>query len=68
MWADTFKEGGTGRQSYQEFEARVTQRIPIGKPFVPMQDVINTVLFTASNLTSMLTGANIALDGGYTVT
>jgi NAD(P)-dependent dehydrogenase (short-subunit alcohol dehydrogenase family) len=68
MWAESFKEGGSGRQDYQAFVDRVLKRIPAGKPFVPMEDVINTVLFVASDLTSMLTGANIALDGGYTVT
>jgi len=68
MWAETFKEGGTGRQDYGAFVERVVQRIPAGKPFIPMGDVINTVLFVASDLTTMLTGANIALDGGYSVT
>lgn len=68
MWATTFTSGGSGRQNYDEYAARVVQRIPAGKPFIPMEDVVNTVLFTASDCTSMLTGANIALDGGYTVT
>jgi NAD(P)-dependent dehydrogenase (short-subunit alcohol dehydrogenase family) len=69
MWADSFIEGGTGRQNYEEFVERVIKRIPTGKPFIPMDDVIHTVLFVASsNNTSMLTGASIALDGGYTVT
>jgi len=68
IWADTFKEGGTGRQDYEAFVERVVKRIPAGKPFIPMGDVIHTVLFLASDLTSMLTGANVALDGGYSVT
>lgn len=68
MWADSFQEGGTGRQNYDDFVSRVIQRIPAGKPFIPMEDVINTVLFISSDCTTMMTGANIALDGGYTVT
>jgi len=68
MWADSFQEGGTGRADLEAFKARVLPRIPAGNLFVPMQDVVHTVLFAASGLTSMLTGENIALDGGYCVT
>jgi len=70
MWASTFEEGAQSgeRASLDNFVNKMLPRIPAGKAFIPMEDVINTVLFTASDLTSMLTGANIPLDGGYTVT
>jgi NAD(P)-dependent dehydrogenase (short-subunit alcohol dehydrogenase family) len=68
MWADTFQEGGEGRADVEAFMARTKARLPSGNAFIPMDDVINTLLFLASDMTTMLTGENVALDGGYCIT
>ena len=68
MWADTLQEGGDGRSDLQAFVEKTKARMPSGNPFIPMDDVLNTVLFLASDLTTMLTGDNVALDGGYCIT
>jgi len=43
-------------------------RIPLGDGFVPMEDVVNTTLFVMSNMTAMITGQSIFIDGGFTIT
>ena len=43
-------------------------RHPLGKSVIPMEDVVNTLLFLASGLAGMMTGNGIILDGGYTAT
>lgn len=40
--------------------------VPIGRPGTP-RDIANTVLFLVSDLSSYVTGQNIAVDGGWTL-
>lgn len=40
-------------------------KVVYGEDFLPMDDVVNTILFTSSDLSCTLTGSCIVLDGGY---
>lgn len=46
--------------------ARVTERTPLGRWGQP-EDLAGTVLFLASSLAGFITGACIAVDGGYSI-
>jgi len=41
--------------------------IPMGEGVMPMDDVVNTILFALSDFTTMLTGTTLMIDGGYTI-
>jgi NAD(P)-dependent dehydrogenase (short-subunit alcohol dehydrogenase family) len=49
-----------------EFHARVLRHIPLGRIGDPI-DVAGTVVFLASPAASLITGANILVDGGWSV-
>lgn len=48
--------------------ASVKARTPLGDPILPMDDVVNTILFVLSNASSMMTGENVIVDGGFCAT
>lgn len=43
--------------------AAFQQRVPLGESYVPMEQVVNAVLFAAS--TPFLAGSTLTVDGGY---
>ena len=49
-----------------EFHQHVLDRIPLGRIGEPI-DVAGTVVFLASPAASLITGANILVDGGWSV-
>jgi NAD(P)-dependent dehydrogenase (short-subunit alcohol dehydrogenase family) len=50
----------------EEFRASVKRRIPLGKIGKP-EDVAKPVVFLASPAASMITGATLMIDGGWTI-
>ncbi|OPX45201.1 3-oxoacyl-[acyl-carrier-protein] reductase FabG [Ruminiclostridium hungatei] len=48
-----------------DFMRKALQRIPLRRYATP-QDIANAVLFLSSELSSMITGHNLLVDGGYT--
>ncbi|ODM87126.1 L-xylulose reductase, partial [Orchesella cincta] len=42
----------------------ILDKTPTGVVWMPMDDIVNTTLFLASNLTSQITGQCLAVDGG----
>ena len=49
-----------------EFHAQVLDHIPLGRIGEPL-DVAGTVVFLASPAAALITGANILVDGGWSV-
>jgi enoyl-[acyl-carrier protein] reductase III len=71
VWTPAFEKfidlfGGVG--NIDAILAGVKQRTPLGDPLLPMDDVVNTILFVLSELTSMMSGENVVLDGGFCAT
>jgi len=71
VWTPAFEKfidlfGGVGNMD--AILAGVKQRTPLGDPLLPMDDVVNTILFVLSDLTTTMTGENVVLDGGFCAT
>jgi NAD(P)-dependent dehydrogenase (short-subunit alcohol dehydrogenase family) len=71
VWTPAFEKfvklfGGTG--NLDAILANVKARTPLGDPMIPIEDVVNTILFVLSNMSSMMTGENVVLDGGFCAT
>ncbi|MBT3509377.1 MAG: SDR family oxidoreductase [Nitrospina sp.] len=49
----------------KEFKDYILNRIPLGRVGQP-EDVADEVLFLASDLSKMVTGSTIKVDGGWT--
>ena len=49
----------------KNFKKNMLNNIPLGR-FAEVGDVANTVVFLASNSSSMITGTSILVDGGWT--
>ena len=43
-------------------------RYPLGEFMLPMEQVVNTILFLASGIAGMMTGSSVVLDGGFLAT
>ncbi|CAG9993070.1 unnamed protein product [Clonostachys byssicola] len=56
-----------GRKLMPEYMQSIVDQIPMGRPGQP-QEVANAVVFLASALSSYINGANLLLDGGFSVT
>jgi len=54
-----------GKEKLNELHSSVLQRTPTQHVWMPMSDVVKTVLFLASNSTSQITGQSLSVDGGY---
>lgn len=46
--------------------AGILPKIPLGRPGLP-EEFVNAVLFLVSDESSYITGAEIVVDGGYTI-
>lgn len=58
--------GGVWNHQPKSFEQRYNKRVPLRRMAQP-EDLVGIVLFLASDISSYLTGANIVVDGGFTV-
>ncbi len=65
--APTFIETPLTKAMFEDpvFLASVVDSIPLGRVGVP-EDVVGAILFLASSASSMVTGASIKVDGGWT--
>ncbi|CAL8070429.1 unnamed protein product [Orchesella dallaii] len=67
-----FVEACGGQGNIDQILAQVKSRTPMtgsdDHPIIPMDDVINTILFMSSDLCGMMSGENIVLDGGFCAT
>ena len=43
-------------------------RFPLGQRMMPMEQVVNTILFLVSGIAGMMTGSSVVLDGGFLAT
>lgn len=71
VWTPAFEKfvnlfGGVG--NLDAILSNVKARTPLGEPILPMDEVVNTILFVLSNISSMMTGENVVLDGGFCAT
>ena len=48
-----------------EFRAEFTKHCPAGDMWIPLEQVINTMLFLTSGMTRSMIGAGLTLDAGY---
>lgn len=48
-----------------EYRERVVSKIPVGRIAEP-NETVGTVLYLASDASSMVTGVTLPVDGGYT--
>ena len=58
--------GGIYRNQPKKFVKKYLDKTPL-KRMGKESDVVNTLLFLSSNLSSYITGQNIIVDGGYSV-
>uniref|UniRef100_A0A8H7K192 Uncharacterized protein n=1 Tax=Bionectria ochroleuca TaxID=29856 RepID=A0A8H7K192_BIOOC len=56
-----------GKKLMPEFMQSILDQVPMGRPGQP-QEVANAVVFLASALSGYINGANLLLDGGFSVT
>ena len=72
VWTPAFEKfvnlfGGAG--NLDTILANVKSRtVLLGDSILPMDDVVNTILFVLSNMSSMMTGESVVLDGGFCAT
>ena len=59
-------ETNAARYADPAFRRAVVARIPAGRPGLP-EDVAGAVLFLCSNAASYVTGADIPVNGGWTI-
>ena len=55
-------------EEHEEFMKSYGNRYPLGEFFVPIEQVVNTILFIGSDLVGMMTGSGVIIDGGYIAT
>lgn len=53
-----------GEECVAEFQAVLEQQTPSGQVVVPMNDVVHTILFMASDSATQMTGQCLGVDGG----
>lgn len=58
--------GGIMDNHEKEFVHEYERRVPLGR-MTDVKDVVNAVLFLASDASSYITGANLVVDGGWTL-
>ena len=59
-------EKNAARYADAAFREAVVAKIPAGRPGLP-EDVAGAVLFLCSDAASYITGADIPVDGGWTI-
>lgn len=62
---NSLSPGGIIGNQDPEFIKKFSERVPIGRLAQP-SELINPMLFLASNSSSYITGTNLLVDGGYT--
>lgn len=75
VWTPTFQsfiELCGGKANMDTVLATVKNRTPMtgseDHPIIPLEDVVNTILFMSSDLCGMMSGENVVLDGGFCAT
>lgn len=58
--------GGLKRNQPQKFIKKYTEKVPLKRMAIE-QDVVNSVIFLASDMSSYITGQNIIVDGGISL-
>lgn len=58
--------GGVFSGQNETFERNYSQRVPLGR-MAAREDIVNGMLFLASDASSYLNGHNLVVDGGWTV-
>ena len=58
--------GGIFRNQPREFIKRYLTKTPL-KRMATEEDIVNTIIYLSSDLSSYVTGQNIIVDGGYSV-
>ena len=52
----------------EKMTAAFSSRLPLGDLIMPMDQVVNTILFLASGIAGLMTGSSVVLDGGFLAT
>ena len=67
-----FNPAGIQTNMYAQLAPEVLEkyadRYPLGEHMLPMEQVVNTILFLASGIAGMMTGSSVVLDGGILAT
>ena len=62
---NSISPGGIKRFQSKKFIKKYTKKVLLGR-MTKEEDVINAVIFLASDMSKHVTGQNIVVDGGYT--
>jgi len=68
MWTPMMTKYFPSEESREKFIQNEAGRFPTGKVFVPVEEAVNSILFSVSGLVDSMTGCGVILDGGYCAT
>ena len=55
-------------EEMEKMTEMLSGRYPLEVTTMPMEQVVNTILFLASGIAGMMTGSSVVLDGGFLAT
>ena len=56
------------QEEEEEWKKIYAGRFPLNEIFIPIEQVVNTILFIGSDLVGMMTGSGVLIDGGLSAT